>query len=634
MQPQRPRKKLIRYSRVSSQKQTLDRQNELLNKWLAAHEDEYEEDVSLRMDDDGLSGSNKRRNNITFGELGRFIADLRDPKNTRIPEGSVLLIDAVDRISRQDIMTTMGIWADIIRHGVNILIVNPEVEVGEHNINDLNVVLPLIIGMATAYEESQKKAIRTKQNWSRKLDRYTPGQILTKVYPQYLNLTITKEEKTEFGTTVQFGTFAPKPTVKEVIKKAFDMASKGSTQQKILKELNANTEKYKPWTNKGRFTQTYLSKLLKDRALLGEVTIGTKTFANYYPKLVDKKLFDKVQVALKQKKRVLVGDNKRVNLFRGMVFNTNDGSPMVMHAGTATRKSGKKVEELWLRSLKVQDKATDACPIRINYKRFEHLILNSFIEFVKDIKTDDVQDEINDKTEMLKLLYEQMTDRKKSQRQVQRIRDQASILEAELELLEAAKEESTNPHNKKMIKTLYQMKDESYQDRYTLYRKLRAAVSRITVTLEKYNNGTTGCRGKLLQIGGGSTSIHCFKATAVEKYLPEVLRKKRCKEYGVYRRNGNPVAYFSLSSGYSLADVEVDGESGVVRDKTNNKSYHIEDVGEWARNHSHLYELAKLKAETEYLEKAGRRCQISGEKKRKLVENLVGKGILRPTKKA
>ena len=68
-------------------------------------------------DFEDLGVSAYRGKNVSDGALGRFLNLVRQKKITR---GSYLLIESLDRLSRQELLKSLSIFTDILGHGVNI----------------------------------------------------------------------------------------------------------------------------------------------------------------------------------------------------------------------------------------------------------------------------------------------------------------------------------------------------------------------------------------------------------------------------------------------------------------------------------------------------------------------------------
>lgn len=138
-----------------------------------------------------------------------------------------------------------------------------------------------------------------------------------------------------------------KPTIIEdlttapYIRTAFEMASKGVySQQQIVDYLNSIGMRAK---QASKFTHQALSKILKNRAYIGEIKIGSGAYVpGKHTPIIDRTLFDRVQALLKENSNLMV-PHTRVNPdfpLRKFVTCSKCGTPLT--GAFSTGKSGKK----------------------------------------------------------------------------------------------------------------------------------------------------------------------------------------------------------------------------------------------------------------------------------------------------
>ncbi|MBK2495595.1 recombinase family protein [Klebsiella pneumoniae] len=111
--------KAISYIRFSTKIQSVGdstkRQSKYINDWLKRNPDYYL-DESLRFQDLGISGFSGA--NAKSGAFGEFLAAV---ESGYIEAGSVLLVESLDRVSRQDIDTAGEQLRKILRSGVEVV---------------------------------------------------------------------------------------------------------------------------------------------------------------------------------------------------------------------------------------------------------------------------------------------------------------------------------------------------------------------------------------------------------------------------------------------------------------------------------------------------------------------------------
>lgn len=106
-------------------------------------------DDSLRPDE-GVSAF--RGKNITEGHLGDFI---RAVEAKKVPKGSYLVIEKIDRFSRHDADIALAAFTKLVKAGITIVTLEPEREYDERSIKGFGL-LELVVHFILANEESQK----------------------------------------------------------------------------------------------------------------------------------------------------------------------------------------------------------------------------------------------------------------------------------------------------------------------------------------------------------------------------------------------------------------------------------------------------------------------------------------------
>ena len=106
------------YVRFSDQKQaagsSAERQAEYAARWAAERGMELDATLSLR--DEGLSAFHQKH--VKQGALGTF---LRAVEDGRIPAGSVLVVEGLDRLSRAEPILAQAQLAQIVNAGITVV---------------------------------------------------------------------------------------------------------------------------------------------------------------------------------------------------------------------------------------------------------------------------------------------------------------------------------------------------------------------------------------------------------------------------------------------------------------------------------------------------------------------------------
>ena len=179
--------KVYCYSRWSTPEQakgdSFRRQFEAAAKW--AERRGYVLDDKLRITDEGVSAF--RGSNSLDGGLSRFIEAC---KRGLIEEGSFLLVESVDRISRMVPRSAQRLVNEIVDNGVTIVTLNDGQEYDAHRLdNDPTSLIISIMVSWRAHEESKTKGRRVAEAWAekRKQVRADPSKRLTLRAPAWLS---------------------------------------------------------------------------------------------------------------------------------------------------------------------------------------------------------------------------------------------------------------------------------------------------------------------------------------------------------------------------------------------------------------------------------------------------------------
>jgi DNA invertase Pin-like site-specific DNA recombinase len=332
------------YQRFSSHKQlkgdSIRRQTEARERYLAAHPDLTLDD-SLRMTDAGVSGF-KGKNRQAGTALAAFLAAI---ESGQVEPGSVLIIENLDRLSRDQVSKALRQFMDILESGIRIVTLSPEREYNEKSITDIAGLLEPLIVMQRAWEESQTKSVRGQARWKARRDAAIKGEksvFACAMIPAWLK---PNADKTDFIVDHEAAA---------TVKRIFDMALAGYGAIGICKRLNA--EGVKSIGKRPTWNYPYVMRILSNRAVLGEYqphtyTTGSKRRAGepikkYFPRVISDRLFNQVQATIKGRAPQFGRVGKDVsNLFTGLLFDARDGRQfsfrgknIIDHKGTAKEK--------------------------------------------------------------------------------------------------------------------------------------------------------------------------------------------------------------------------------------------------------------------------------------------------------
>lgn len=323
----------IRFSTPDQRKgDSLRRQTELSEKF--AQENNLELDHSLNLYDLGVSAFD--RSNITKGALGEF---LKLVEAGRIPRGSYLLVESLDRLSRAQVMDALGVFINLLNAGITIVTLADGVTYSRQSTNDnwANLIMSIVI-MSRASEESQTKSRRGRAAWDNKRTNIDKKR-LTARCPYWM-----KPLPGDSGFELILERV-------EIVKRIFAMSKSGIGVHTITKRLNQ--EKIPPFSQKtDGWQNSYIQKILNSPAVYGElqcslqrdgaITNTGDPISNYYPALMSKEEWLQHK-SLRQDRRSRGGTSKGItlsNLFSGLLKCGYCNGSMVM--GSHMKKGEKK----------------------------------------------------------------------------------------------------------------------------------------------------------------------------------------------------------------------------------------------------------------------------------------------------
>ncbi len=308
--PARP--KCYSYIRFSTPEQRL---GDSLRRQLSYAEDFTEKrgfrlDDTLSLRDEGISAFHGMNKSEGYA-LGQFLGFI---KTGRIAPGSILIVESLDRLSREDVLTAFNLFTQIIRAGITIVTAQDNMEYTEESVKQhpTQIMLSITV-MMRAHEESQTKSKRLAQAWQGKREKAVNGkQKLTGRTVGWLRLS---DDKTRFELI---------PERVQIIEQIFKMKAEGMGKSFIAKWLNQNNSGWIPARNGNQngWRESYVRKILSSRAVIGELQphklehhdskdrhspdrkpVG-EVIQNYYPRIISDELFYSVQKQFEKNKQL------------------------------------------------------------------------------------------------------------------------------------------------------------------------------------------------------------------------------------------------------------------------------------------------------------------------------------------
>ncbi|MDN7511005.1 recombinase family protein [Burkholderia multivorans] len=280
------------YLRFSDPKQatgsSVDRQLEYAKCWAAEHGMLLDDTLTLR--DEGLSAYHQRH--VTRGALGVF---LRAVEDGRVPPGSVLVVEGLDRLSRAEPIQAQAQLAQIINAGITVITASDGREYNRERLRaqPMDLVYSLLV-MIRAHEESATKSNRVKAAIRRQCQGWIAG---------------TWRQPVRVGKDPQWvrevdGRFELIPERAAAIRLVVEMYRQGHGAVRVVREL---AERGLTITNTGRTPSSHIYKLLANRMLIGEKTVELDgeeyRLEGYYPAVISPAEFAELRYLAEQRFR-------------------------------------------------------------------------------------------------------------------------------------------------------------------------------------------------------------------------------------------------------------------------------------------------------------------------------------------
>ncbi|ARP62600.1 site-specific recombinase, DNA invertase Pin [Mesorhizobium sp. WSM1497] len=284
------RPKAYSYIRFSTPEQSkgdsLRRQIAAAERYAALHDLALDDRLTFR----DLGNSAYRGANVETGHLGEFLAFV---ESRDIEQGSYLLVESLDRLSRQPPMRTLKLLSRICEAGITVVTLDDSrvytEEVLERDATSLLVALMVAV---RANEESATKARRLREAWANKRNGVA-DRPLSSLCPGWLRL---REDKKGFDLI---------PERAEVVRRVFDMTLAGKGQHSIAEAFNR--ERVPMFGRGSHWHRSYIKKMLADASTIGAFTphrvetvggkkrrIPTEAVERYFPAVIDREVFDRV----------------------------------------------------------------------------------------------------------------------------------------------------------------------------------------------------------------------------------------------------------------------------------------------------------------------------------------------------
>jgi len=281
-----------------------------------------------------------------------------------IRAGDYLVVESIDRITRQRVLDGVELLQGILKKGINIY---TTVDQKTYSYNDpsrdFENLLMISLIAKRANEESETKSGRLLSAWKARKAKAENGEVIIK-----------KGKSIPYGLRVEHGKFVIHKEEQEEIQKLFELLLKFGLNTAITK---TNETSLKKWNN------GTVNKILKNKTVIGcmathriEYTADGKArkiltgfIENYYPNLIEPSLFYKVVDTMSNRKQKNWSGRRTeqdFNIFKHCIYCEQCGGKMYYdHRGS--RYKGKIYPFFKCDNARVQKHICNADNVRFEY---------------------------------------------------------------------------------------------------------------------------------------------------------------------------------------------------------------------------------------------------------------------------
>ena len=268
------------------------RQTELAERYAKAHDLDLDDQLTFHdLGVSAFSGAN------LSGQLGAFLSAVQ---SKLVSPGSYLLVENIDRVSREGFWDALPTLQNIINAGIVLVTLTNEKKYDLETVRrDAMTIMELCFGLVRAGEESSLKARRVGEAWTAKRAKLGTTPMTARV-PGWCVLDRAS------------GKIKLIPERAAVVRQVFKLTLKGVGQDSIAKQFNA--KRIPTFGRAKHWQRSYIAKITMNPAVIGtflphvkrkEVEDGKRKpldpVFGYYPPVVDKATFTRVQALLKSR---------------------------------------------------------------------------------------------------------------------------------------------------------------------------------------------------------------------------------------------------------------------------------------------------------------------------------------------
>jgi DNA invertase Pin-like site-specific DNA recombinase len=294
----------VRFSTAEQRKGNgFRRQTDLADKWCR------ENGLKLRDNYSDLGVSAFKGRNVNDGALASFCDLVRQQK---IKRGSILLVESLDRLSRQDILIAVSLLLQIINSGV-VVVTLADGAVYRGDADPSSQMSQLIMSTALfmrANDESRIKSARKSASWAAKREAAKDGATLGGKTPKWIKTELVKRKSSD-GTTREGLGYVVIEAEAQRVRDVFNDYVNGAGIYLLNKKHGIPKATIAWW--------------LSNPVVIGTVTVHHEgqpvELRNHYPAIISPGVWESAQRRKRQRTiaRRTGGRSQNVNLFSGLL---------------------------------------------------------------------------------------------------------------------------------------------------------------------------------------------------------------------------------------------------------------------------------------------------------------------------
>jgi DNA invertase Pin-like site-specific DNA recombinase len=339
-------------------------------------------DASLSLRDEGVSAFRGKHRRSDRHALARFLDEV---KAGRVPRGSYLVIENLDRLSREDLQPALLLVLNLLQDGVRVVQLRPEMVFDDKS--DTLPVMMMMVELSRGHSESRMKSERIGAAWrTKKAQAREARSVQTMQVPSWIQVTGRKKD----GKHATGGTFKTIPARVKIVRLIFKLAIAGEGLGRIVAHLTK--AKVPAWTHPGvvakgrggKWSKVYIFKILTGKAVLGTYQPTKRGEPDgepilcYFPSIIDAATWEQAQDALASRRDRPGSPGKKVaNLFSGLLHDARSKGRMLIGWMSGGRRGRRTRTRVLVSADSLQGRGKT---VSFQYQTFENAILEKLQE--------------------------------------------------------------------------------------------------------------------------------------------------------------------------------------------------------------------------------------------------------------